>query len=377
MLYVPDGVPPLINNSLARVERALPQPGEILVRQGGRVEPDDIVARGLRPNPPHVVNLARALLIPPEQAAKAVVAAIGQPIKAGTVLARRRGLPGRRVLSPVNGVLQAVDPATGYAFIKPEPSQIALTAGIRGIVMEIIANQRVVIETPAAQLHGICGFGPDCHGVTRLLTLDPDQPITDEMVDAQSMYAVLIGGSGISAAALRKAVEHQVRGIIIGSIAEPELQAFFRWANRMPWTIGTRNWQWASHIASPLTIVLTEGIGKAPMAAPLFELLASNDRREVFIETQTSLRHPHRRPRIIIPLSRSSAAALELHRLPLRLGALVRLLDHDHLGQTGRVRNLPLLPYRLPSGVRAAAVEVQLDTGEAIWLPRSCVDVLA
>ncbi|WP_298816434.1 hypothetical protein [Chloroflexus sp.] len=377
MFYVPDGVPPLITGSLARLERALPQPGEILVRQGGRVEPDDVIARGLRPNPPYVINLARALSLPPTMAARAVVAPIGQPINAGAVLARRRGLPGRRVISPVNGILHAVDPATGYAFIRPEPQQITLTAGIRGVVMEIIDNQRVVIETPAAQLYGICGFGPDCNGVTRLLTFDPDEPITAEMVDAQSIYSVIIGGKGISAAALRKAVEHQVRGIIIGSIAERELRAFFQWAKRIPWKIGSRNWQWAGQTDSPITIVLTEGIGNAPMAAPLFELLANNDRREVFIESNTSLRQPHRRPQIIIPLSRSSTTALEPPRPPLRPGALVRLLDHDHLGQTGRVRNLPPLPYRLPSGVRAAAVEVLLNTGEAIWLPRSCIEVLA
>lgn len=377
MLYVPDGVPPLIKSTLARVERTLPQPGEIQVRQGGRVEPDDVIARGVVASAPHIINLARALNLPPAQATRAVVAPIGQPINAGAVLARRGGMFGRRVLSPVNGTLRAVDPATGYAFIVPEPRQITLTAGIRGIVMEIIDNRRIVIETPAAQLYGAGGFGSDCNGVTRLLTLDPSEPITEQMIDAQSMFAIIIGGSGISAAALRKAVEHQVRGIVIGSIAERELRAFFQWAKRVPWPIGVRNWQWSGNIAAPLTIVLTEGIGNAPMAAPLFELLANNDRREVFIESNTSLRQPHRRPRVIIPLSRSSTASLEPPRPPLRIGALVRLLDHDHLGQTGSVRSLPALPQRLPSGVRTAAAEVLLNSGEAVWLPRSCVEVIA
>ncbi|MCX7861208.1 MAG: hypothetical protein N2385_14035 [Chloroflexus sp.] len=377
MLYVPDGVPPLVKSTLARLERTLPQPGEVLVRQGGRVEPDDVIARGLRTNAPYIFNVAHALGLPPAQAAKAVVAPIGQPIKAGAVVARRRGLAGRRVLSPVNGTLRAVDPATGYAFIVPEPQQITLTAGIRGIVMEIIDNRRIVIETPAAQLYGVGSFGSDCNGVTRLLTLDPTEPITETMIDAQSMYAVIIGGSGISAAALRKAVEHQVRGIIIGSIAESELRAFFQWAKRAPWPIGARNWQWSGNITSPLTIVLTEGIGAAPMSGLLFELLANNDRREVFIESSTSLRQPHRRPRVIIPLSRSSTTSLEPPRPPLRTGALVRLLDHDHLGQIGHVRSLPALPQRLPSGVRTAAAEVLLSSGEAIWLPRSCVEVIA
>lgn len=377
MLYVPDGVPPLVASSVARLERCLPQPGDILVRQGGRVEPDDVIARGLSQPQPYLINLARELGLPPAQAARAVLAPIGQPINAGAVIARRRGLTSRRVLSPVNGTLTMVDEATGYAFVVPEPRQITLTAGIRGIVMEIVNNQRVVIETPAAQLYGVGSFGPDCNGVTRLLTLDPAEPITEAMIDAQSMYAVVIGGSGISAAALRKAVEHQVRGVIVGSIAESELRDFFRLSKRLAWTIGVRNWQWPGLIESPLTIVITEGIGNAPMAAPLFELLATHDRREVFIESSTSLRRTHRRPRVIIPLARSSSTALEPPRPPLRVGARVRLLSHDHLGHLGQIRSLPVFPQRLPSGVRTAAVEVLLETGEAIWLPRSCVEVIA
>ncbi len=377
MLYVPDGVPPLVKGTLARVERTLPQPGEILVRQGGRVEPEDIVARGMSVDPPFMINLSRALGLPPAQAARAVVAPIGQPISAGAVLARQRRLFSRRALSPVNGTLRAVDPATGYAIVTPEPRQITLTAGIRGIVTEIIANQRVVIETPAAQIYGVGGFGPTCNGILQLLALDPAEPITEKKIDAQSMYAIVIGGSGISAAALRKAVEHQVRGIIVGSISERDLREFFQWVNRQVWNIGHRNWQWPASIAAPLTIVLTEGIGQAAMAAPLFDLLTANDRREAFIESGTSLRHPHQRPRIIIPLPRSSGASLEPHRPPLRPGAQVRLLDYDHLGQIGQVRSLPALPQRLPAGNRAAAVEVVTKSGEAIWLPRSCVEVIA
>jgi hypothetical protein len=377
MLYVPDGVPPIIASTLARIERTLPQPGEILVRKGGRVEPDDVVARGKSDRAPYVINLAQALNLPPEQAARAVVSPIGQPINAGAVLARRRGMSGRRVLSPANGVLHTVDPATGYAIICAEPQTITLTAGVRGVVMDIINNQQVIIETPAAQIYGIASFGSHTNGVTRLLTLDPGEPITETMIDAQSMYAVIIGGSGISAAALRKAVEHHVRGIIIGSVNEHELRTFFQLTKRLPWAVGRRNWQWMSHITSPLTIVLTEGIGNAPMAAPIFELLANNDRREIFIESQTSLRQPHRRPRVIIPLSRSSSTSLEPPRPLLRVGATVRLLDHEHLGSLGRVRSLPALPQRLPSGVRTPAVEVLVDNGEAIWLPRSCVEVIA
>ena len=37
-LYVPAGTPPLINSALARIERRLPYAGEVIVRQGQRVD---------------------------------------------------------------------------------------------------------------------------------------------------------------------------------------------------------------------------------------------------------------------------------------------------------------------------------------------------
>ena len=44
-LYVPAGTPPLISSALARIERRLPYAGEVIVRQGQRVEPEEVVAR--------------------------------------------------------------------------------------------------------------------------------------------------------------------------------------------------------------------------------------------------------------------------------------------------------------------------------------------
>jgi hypothetical protein len=60
-LYVPTGTPPLISSALARIERRLPYAGEVLVRQGQRVEQEEVVARAFMPGTPQIVNMARAL----------------------------------------------------------------------------------------------------------------------------------------------------------------------------------------------------------------------------------------------------------------------------------------------------------------------------
>src|SRR5690242_21803716 len=87
-LYVPTGTPPVVASALARIERRLPQPGDILVRAGQRVEPEDIVARAFLPGIPQIINVARALTIPPSKIERVMRREVGNKVAPGEVLAR-------------------------------------------------------------------------------------------------------------------------------------------------------------------------------------------------------------------------------------------------------------------------------------------------
>ncbi len=382
-LFNPEGTPPIVASAMARIERRLPYPGEVLVRQGNRVEPEDIIARTLQPAPPQIINVARSLGIPPSQVYRAMRLEKSNKINAGQVLAHTPGTPGilgRSCLAPVSGMIVDIDDETGYVTIAPDPVEHSLQAAMRGMVMEVIPHEGVVIETLAAQVYGAFGIGEERSGVLRLLALEPTDVVRPEQIDARSAYAILICGAAIGAAALRRAVAEQVRGIIVGGIEERELREFLGWQDAASWRVGLHSWQWPNprHTPDPkLTIVVTEGFGVRPMNQAIFELLSAQDRQEALIDGHTSLRQPLRRPRVVVPLSRGSGAQAEPPRPQLRVGATVRLLDAEHLGQTGTVRAMPSAPRRLPSGARAPAVEVTLEDGAQLWLPRTCVEVLA
>jgi hypothetical protein len=380
-LYVPAGTPPLINSAMARIERRLQNAGEVLVRMGQRVEPEEVVARAYLPGTPQIVNLARTLTIAPSMVERAMIREVGNKVAQGEVLARSSRLGGRTCLAPVSGVIAAVDNQTGYVTISPDPVAYELQATVRGLVMEVIPNLGVRIETPAAQVYGAFGFGQERSGVLRLLVTDPSEPIRPEMLDARSAYAIIIGGSGITAAALRRAVQEQVRGVIVGGVDEAELRAFLGWASLESWRTGNGTWQLPAAVPGQsfdLTLVVTEGFGTQAMSLPLFELLAQHDRQEALVEGITRLRAPMRRPRVVIPLSsRTAGIQLEPPRPALRPGASVRLLDNAHLGQIGQVRTVSSAPRRLPSRVRAAVVEVLLEDGASLLLPRTDVEVLS
>lgn len=377
-LYNPEGTPPVIPSAMARVERRLPYPGEILVRQGSRVEPEDIIARALRPAPPQIINVARSLGIPPGEVDRAMAREKGNKVSAGQVLARVPSLLGRSCPAPVSGMITAIDGETGYVTIAPDPEEYALQAAVRGLVMEVLPYEGVVIETPAAQAYGAFGVGEERSGVLRLLALDPADVIDADKIDAKSAYAIIICGASINAAALRRAVKEQVRGVIVGGIEERELREFLGWAGVASWRVGLHSWQWPSPrvVGDPkLTLVVTEGFGARPMNQAIFDLLSGQDRQEALIDGHTSLRQPQRRPRVVVPLARGGGQA-DPPRPQLRAGATVRLLDPTHLGQTATVRSLPAAPRRVGSGARVAAVEVLTEAGP-LWLPRTCVEVLS
>ncbi|MCS6840472.1 MAG: hypothetical protein NZ699_16320 [Roseiflexus sp.] len=367
--YVPAGASPLIPGALARVERRLPHPGEVTVRVGQRVEPDTPVAHAFVPAAPQIVNLARILMIPPSRVKRALLHDVGSPVAQGAPLAQTGRFGGRKYLSPVSGVLADVDDITGYITLVPDPQRYELRANIPGVVTEIIPYEGVQIETPAAQVYGIFGIGASQYGVLQLMVTDPAEPITPNKIDARFAYGIIIGGSGISAAALQKAVQEGVRGIIVGSIDEAELRAFLGAEGYAPWDVGPPDWRLpsSSRLAAALVVIVTEGFGNRPMARPLFDLLASYAGREALVEGSMQVWGEARRPRVVIPLpARTTGVTLEAPRPAVRPGAIVRLLHQPYLGQIGQIRSVSTAPQRLSSRVRTAVADVVLEDGASV-----------
>lgn len=375
-LYNPEGTPPIIPTGMARVERSLPYPGEVLVRTGGRVEPEDIVARAYVPAPPHILNVAQAIASPAARIARLVHYEVGSRIEEGEELARSGW---RTCVAPVTGQVSAIDTTTGYVTIAPEPETFDLQAALRGIAMEIQPYRGVTIETPATQIYGVFGLGSERSGVLRLLVTDATEVITADYVNVRSAYSVIIGGAGITADALRRAVAEQVRGVVVGSIDERELRDFLRTSERPFWQTGSGGWQFPQpgRADDPgLTLLVTEGFGAQPMSQAIFDVLSALDRQEALIEGATTLRQTQRRPRLIVPTARGSGT-MDLPRPRIAPGVQVRLLNATHLGQVAAVRSVSSVALRIDSGVRTPAVEVSIDGTEPFWVPRTAVEVLA
>jgi hypothetical protein len=378
-IYIPDDLPPVVRNAMARVVRRLPCPGKVLARKGSRVDAEEIVASAYMPADQQVVNVARALAIAPERVERAMRRELGNKVATGEVLAR---LGGRSCVAPVSGVIAAVDTDMGYVTIAPDPKLIELKASVAGFVMDLQPYESVTIETPAVQVFGAFGVGEERFGVLHLLVTDPADVVLPDQITPRSAYSIVIAGAAISAAALRRAVKEQVRGVIVGGIEEHELRAFLSMPDQRGWRVQGGAWHFphgTGALDPGLTLIVTEGFGVRPMSKPAFDVLAEQNGHEALVEGITSLRRPLVRPRVVVPMQRSADVQLEVERPKLRPGAYVRLLGDEYLGQVGRVRAVPVTPRRVGSQVLTSVVEVALRQDETVVLvvPRTAIEVLA
>jgi hypothetical protein len=324
-------------------ERVLPVAGEILVREGERVEPIQVIGQANLPMDRRVVNVARVLGLSPAAVGKALKVKSGQKVKRGQVLAAVRW-PNKRVCrAPIDGVV--TDGGGGWLLIEAPPQEFELRANLYGTISRVVAGWGVVIRTHGALIQGAWGNGKEGSGVLKVLIKERDKPLRGRSIDATCRGTVLIGGGWLDKDALEKAVEMQVRGIITGGLSPDALTA-------------------AEEMAFP--IVVTEALGDAPMCPRIHHLLMAHDGREATLDARFRTGWEVVRPEVIVPLPAEGAAeALPDANLELKVGDVVRGVRAPYLGITGVVVAFPSWA-RTASGAQMAAARVKRDDDEQI-----------
>ncbi|RME36838.1 MAG: hypothetical protein D6793_05115 [Thermoflexia bacterium] len=331
-LYVPSViVSPL---TVIRRERRLPAPGDILVREGDRVEAVQVIGQAFVPGEFRILNLAEALGVPRRAVRRYLKVKPGQEVRRGDVLAVRGGLSRRVCRAPMEGTVTGIG---GGRLILEAPAQmVEVRAGCPGLVRRVLPREGVILQVSGALIQGAWGNGQEEFGVLRVLTDARDKVLRKRYVDASCRGAILVAGLLNDEEVLQQAIEMQVRGIIVGGLA-PEL------LDRA--------------LEAPFPVVTTEGIGPIPMSEPVFRLLSTHNGREAALDGRTSVGLEKRRPEVIIPLpAEPKTDSLHFQPVPLQVGDTVRMIRAPHRGKAGTVREiLPtargLLGIHLPAAV--------------------------
>ncbi|MGQ9522639.1 MAG: hypothetical protein ACUVTV_07990 [Anaerolineae bacterium] len=312
--YLPQSViSPL---TIVRKERRLPGRGDILVREGDRVEPVQVIGRAMVPSEFRIVNLAQMLGVPRRAVRRYLKVKIGQEVRQGDVLAARGGFVRRVCRAPMTGTVTGI--GGGRLIIEAPPQVVEVRAGYPGVVKRVLREKGVVvIQVAGALIQCAWGNQQEGFGVLRLLTDSREKPLRVRMIDASCRGTVLIGGILADEDVLSQAIEMQVRGVIVGGIA-PELLE--------------------KAAQAPFPILATEGPGNVPMSLRCFQLLSTYNGREAVLDGRFAGGRSALRPEIIVPLpAEPGTGPLELSDAPLKVGDTVRITRFPYAGRIGTV----------------------------------------
>jgi hypothetical protein len=322
--------------SLIRVERRLPFPGEVLVRPGESVEPQQTIAVAERRGWV-CLEVAKELGVKEEELERFLKKKPGEKIEAGEELASRKGfLPFTYVsyASPVSGRVAAI--GMGMVILETVSGNIELKAGLKGTVSEIIPYYGAIIESKGALVEGAWSNNKEKGGIVKVAT-DKDKALTPEALQTAVKGFVLICGTIQDEGTLSKAAALQIGGIVAGS-----LKATLR----------------DQALSMPYPIILTEGFGETPMNSAAFELFRTAEGYEV-----TLLASP---PSIVISVAEDLLAPGVTRR---ETSSKVKVSRGPYKGLLGEPLEKEQRELLLESGYITPAMLVRLENGVEVRVP--------
>jgi len=350
--------------------RTLPLPGDVLVKVGDTVRADSVIARTELPGEVISVNVVNQLGIAPPEIHDYMLKKQGDPVREKEPIAESRPLIRwfkTTIRSPIEGTVESVSDVTGQVLLRRPPQPIELTAYIDGRVIEVSEGVGGTIQTPAAFVQGIFGIGGERVGELVPVAERPDEVLTASALSDDHRAKVLVGGALVDLEALRKAADLGVAGIIVGGFRAGELR---QWLGYEIGVAITGDEEVAT------TLILTEGFGKMAMARRTFDLLVSRAGERASITGRTQIRAGVMRPEVIIPLEarEGRVEAKPKVQAGVQVGHEVRVIREPYFGRLGRVKSLQTDPAPIETEARVRVMEVELESGETVTVPRANVE---
>jgi hypothetical protein len=279
---------------------------------------------------------------------------IGEPVEAGQVLAGKFATKGKRLYSPITGVV--IYAGQGRIIVQETPEQVEIEAGLVGQVVNIHSSRGVVIESFGALVQGVWGNNRRLIGPMRVEPDDGLESIFDDSIDRQ--YA---GSIVLTRRALKDISLNVLENQNIGGVIAPSMDASL----------------YDRALELPTAILLTEGFGDIRMSTFMFGLLEAFNGRQTTLDAVLPNRWEPGRPEVFINLPPKAGERPPEPNIAqvIQPGMNVRLTRAPHAGMIGQVSNLPKTPQLLENGLRVACAQVDLITGEKITVPLANLEV--
>ncbi len=352
-------------------ERRLPLRGDVLVSVGQHLTAEEIVARTALPGNVTPLNAANVLGVTPQEVGAALTVKPGDKVEKEQVIAEAKSFFGmfkNQLKSPITGTLESVSDVTGQLIFRDPPIPVEIDAYLDGRVTEVFPSEGIEIQAQGTFIQGIFGIGGETYGTIHMVCPSPADVLDESKIPADASRKILIGGSQVTLGAVKKAITAKAAAIVAGGFSSLDLRKLLGYELGVAIT-GTEQ--------IGLTLILTEGFGKIAMAGRTFELLQRHEGHMASCSGATQIRAGVMRPEIII------ARKDVTHHVPhgyepkgLDIGMTVRIIREPYFGKLGKVTALPpeLMPLETEAHVRV--LEVQLESGERVLLPRANIEMI-
>ena len=353
--------------------RLLSIAGEVRVKVGDRVQAQDVVAETFMPGDITPVNLANALSLPPADVPECMLINQGERVEVGQSLARTKGIFGlfkSEYKSKAAGTVEAISAVTGQLIIRGEPLPVQVRAYLTGEVVEVIADEGVVIEADVSYVQGIFGIGGETFGAIRMACTDHGEALAVEHIKPDMKGCVIVGGARMTGDAVRKAIDVGAAAVVSGGLDDQDLREILGYDLGVAIT-GSEQ--------IGITLIVTEGFGDIVMAERTFQLLASREGDNAAVNGATQIRAGGMRPEIVIPLSedkKSDEPEPEHSAGVLDVGTVIRIIRDPHFGLIGTVAALPPELTQLESESKARVLDVKVGSSETVTVPRANVELI-
>lgn len=363
--------------TLVQKTRKLPIPGSVLVKQGTVVKADDVLARTFIPGKVHVINVSGLLGIDVWDTSGHMVKKEVEKVEEKEPIAMSQsflGLFKKYVYAPATGIIERVSDLTGQVILREPPVPVEVDAYIPGEVVKVIPNEGAVVETPAAFIQGIFGVGGERKGELQTIAESPDEVLTADKIQPEHNGKILIGGSLVELAALKKAGAVGVKGIVVGGVEDGDLTRF------LGYEIGVAI---TGHEDISFALIITEGFGKMRMSEKTFALLKKFDGRFASISGATQIRAGVLRPEIIVPQPELKPKAIfergeekEFVKQGLVPGTPIRVIREPYFGALGVVVSLPVQLQLIETESEVRVLDAELEGGRRVVIPRANVEII-
>jgi hypothetical protein len=287
---------------------------------------------------------------------------LGRPYVPAATLRRLRTFPpGATALVSVGAQVRADQPIAELAGAGGAP--LPVLAGMAGAVVGVAVGHGVAIEGTAAVLQGVVGIGGQVAGPLAMLARGESLAVVPI-----PRGAIILFPQQVPLMLLQRAAAAGAVGVVAPCASVRELEAFARadlsvLLDGLPTTAPP----------SPLSVLLTEGLGSAAMARSTYQLLAERLGDTVLLSGATEPRR-NIRPEVLLSLPAGVAAAPIPLDCRLTEGARVAVATGPGRGARGEVLHVFARQQFTGPGVLAPAANIRLEDGSQVTLPLHALD---